>query len=44
MYFGYTESNKLVNFTGASVEVGTIVEVKITDAKTWSLDGELYEG
>lgn len=43
MYFGYTESNKLVNFTGENVEVGTIVEVRITDAKTWSLDGELYE-
>ncbi len=42
MYFGYTESNKLVNFTGDHISVGTIVEVKITDAKTWSLDGEFY--
>ncbi len=42
-YFGYTEGNKLVNFIGNNVEVGSIVDVKITDAKTWSLDGEVYE-
>ena len=40
MYFGYTETNKLVNFTGKDIKVGTIIPVKITDAKTWSLDGE----
>ena len=40
-YFGYTEGNKLVNFTGNDVEVGSIVPVKIMDAKTWSLDGEV---
>jgi len=43
MYFGYTESNKLVNFRGEKIKEGMIVEVKITEAKTWSLDGETYE-
>lgn len=42
-YFGYTEGNKLVNFTGDNIETGKIVEVKILEAKTWSLDGEIYE-
>ena len=41
-YFGYTETNKLVNFTG-KCEVGTIVSVLITSSKTWSLDGEVDE-
>lgn len=38
-YFGYTDTNKLINFTGENVEIGSIIKVKITDAKTWSLDG-----
>lgn len=42
-YFGYTEGNKLVNFTGDNIETGKIVKVKILEAKTWSLDGEAYE-
>ncbi len=42
-YFGYTEGNKLVNFTGENIEVGSIVPVVITSAKTWSLDGEVDE-
>lgn len=42
-YFGYTESNKLVNFTGNNINIGDIVNVKITNAKTWSLDGEVNE-
>ena len=37
---GYTEGNKLVNFIGPKDIIGKIVDVKITDAKTWSLDGE----
>ena len=42
MYFGYTETNKLINFTSdKELEVGEIVEVKVVEAKTWSLDGEL---
>ncbi|MFP7494009.1 tRNA (N6-isopentenyl adenosine(37)-C2)-methylthiotransferase MiaB [Terribacillus saccharophilus] len=40
---GYTEKNKLVNFRGPKSVVGTIVSVRITKAKTWSLDGELIE-
>ena len=42
-YFGYTETNKLVNFTGENIEVGEIVSVKIEEAKTWSLDGRKSE-
>lgn len=37
---GYTEANKLVNFIGKQVKPGDIVEVTITDCKTWSLNGE----
>lgn len=40
---GYTEKNKVVNFKGPKSIIGSIVEVKITDAKTWSLNGELVE-
>lgn len=44
MYYGYTDTNKLINFTAKrEVEVGEIVKVKVTQAKTWSLDGELVE-
>ena len=44
MYYGYTDTNKLINFTAKrEVEVGEIVSVKVTEAKTWSLDGELVE-
>lgn len=44
MYYGYTDTNKLINFTAnREVEVGEIVKVKATQAKTWSLDGELVE-
>ena len=40
---GYTENNKLVNFKGDKTLIGEIVEVKITDAKTWFLKGEQVE-
>lgn len=44
MYYGYTDTNKLINFTAdREVKVGEIVNVKVTQAKTWSLDGELVE-
>ena len=43
MMYGYTETNKLVNFKGTRDLVGKIVTVKITDAKSFSLDGELVE-
>lgn len=38
---GYTEHNKLVNFKGDESLIGKIIDVRITDAKTWSLVGEL---
>ena len=41
--FGYTDTNKLINFVGDEESIGSIVKVKVTDAKTWSLDGEMYE-
>ena len=41
--FGYTETNKLVNFKGSSDLIGQIVKVKIVDAKSFSLDGEIVE-
>lgn len=41
--FGYTETNKLVNFKGTMDLVGKIIKVKILDAKSFSLDGEIVE-
>jgi tRNA-2-methylthio-N6-dimethylallyladenosine synthase len=41
MYYGYSETNKLINFVSdKELNAGDIVDVKIVDAKTWSLDGE----
>lgn len=40
IYSGYTETNKLVNFTCDHVNPGDLIQVKITDCKTWSLNGE----
>ncbi|NSL51107.1 tRNA (N6-isopentenyl adenosine(37)-C2)-methylthiotransferase MiaB [Calidifontibacillus erzurumensis] len=40
---GYTRKNKLVNFKGPKSAIGKIVKVKITEAKTWSLNGEMVE-
>lgn len=40
---GYTSKNKLVNFKGPKSAIGKIVKVKILDAKTWSLNGEMVE-
>jgi len=40
-YMGYTEQNKLINFKACENLVGKIVKVKVTKAKTWSMDGEL---
>lgn len=40
---GYTEKNKLVNFKGPETAIGQIVDVKITEAKTWSLDGIMVD-
>ena len=40
---GYTTKSKLVNFVGPKSAIGTIVKVRITDAKTWSLNGEMVD-
>ena len=40
---GYTPKNKLVNFVGPKSIVGQLVKIKITETKTWSLNGELIE-
>lgn len=40
---GYTEKNKLVNFKGPKSSIGKIVEVEITETKTWSLNGVMVE-
>lgn len=37
---GYTETMKLVNVDASFDTIGTIIDVKITDVKTWSMDGE----
>ena len=39
--YGYTDTMKLVNFEGSSDLIGTLVNVTITDAKSFSLDGKL---
>ena len=41
--YGYTDTNKLINFKGEDALIGKIVDVVVTEAKTWSLDGELNE-
>ena len=43
MLSGYSKENKLVNAKADLSYIGKIVNVKITDAKTWSLDGVLDE-
>ncbi len=44
MYYGYSDTNKLVNFTSnKEINTGEIVDVSIITAKTWSLDGEVVE-
>ena len=40
---GYTENMKLVNIKGDKSLIGKIVNVKITDTKSFSLDGEYIE-
>ena len=43
MLFGYTDTNKLINFEGNFDLIGKIIDVEVIDAKTWSLDGEICE-
>ena len=38
---GRTECNRVVNFVGQAALTGTLVEVKITDTRSYSLRGEL---
>ena len=40
---GYTDTMKLVNVKCSKDYIGKIINVKITEAKTWSLDGEIDE-
>ncbi len=40
---GYTENMKLVNINGPKSLIGKIVNVKITDTKSFSLDGQYIE-
>ncbi|MCF6093136.1 tRNA (N6-isopentenyl adenosine(37)-C2)-methylthiotransferase MiaB [Microaerobacter geothermalis] len=40
MLSGRTRTNKLVNFKGNEKDIGKLVQVKITEPKTWTLKGE----
>jgi len=40
---GYTRGNKVVHFKGPKSLIGELVDVRIVNAKTWTLDGELVE-
>lgn len=43
IYCGRTDGFKLVNFPASEEMVGMIVDVEITEGKTFSLNGHLYE-
>ena len=43
MLMGYTDTMKLVNVKAPKDKLGQIVDVKITDVKTWSMDGEIID-
>ena len=40
---GYTDTMKLVNVSCDKKYLGELVDVKITDVKTWSMDGEIVK-
>ncbi len=40
VYSGYSEENKLVNFTADHAYCGEIVDVEITEARSWTLNGK----
>ena len=42
--YGYTDTMKLVNVEAGKDTIGQIIDVLITDAKSFSLDGVLEEG
>ncbi len=44
LYSGYTDTMKLVNVKCNKEDIGKIINVKITEAKTWSLNGEKVNG
>ena len=39
VYQGYTEHNKVINVSSEENIIGQIVDVKVTDVKTWSING-----
>ena len=39
VFSGYSETNKLVNFTAGDVRTGDLVDVEITEIRSWSLNG-----
>ncbi|MBE6144403.1 MAG: tRNA (N6-isopentenyl adenosine(37)-C2)-methylthiotransferase MiaB [Firmicutes bacterium] len=41
MLVGYTDTMKLVNVEGSKDYIGSIVDVYITDIKTWSMNGKI---
>ena len=43
LLMGYTDTMKLVNVKAPKSNIGKIVDVKITDIKTWSMDGEIVK-
>ena len=43
MLTGYTKHQKLINFKGNKDHIGKIVNVKVTESKTWTLAGEEIE-
>lgn len=43
MMSGRTRTNKIVNFKGGKELIGKIVNVRIDEAQTWSLEGKLVE-
>ena len=43
MLTGRTESGKAVNFKGEKNLIGKYINVRITEARTWSLNGEICD-
>ena len=41
MLVGYTDTMKLVNVEGSKENIGKIVNVEISDVKTWSMNGKI---